>query len=117
MMAAIALRAARGKWPAACGQGNGIAILPLRVANYRTVDSEAVARAIDYASSGQGRVVVNLSLAPVFHDAPGSVVDSIIRNPQVLFVLAAGNRGDVSRRNARESLSNTLAKSRLYGGV
>jgi subtilisin family serine protease len=93
MMAIVALRAARIATHDDMESADLIKILPLRVADEKNVDAVAVANAIHYASSRSGHSVVNLSIGTIRRTLPGGLIAAIIREQNIVFVVAAGNRG------------------------
>ena len=85
MMALVAMKGA--------AHSDLIKLLPLRVANERSVDSAAVADAIRFSGQRKDRAVVNLSLGTDCAQVPDAVSDAITRQTGLLFVVSAGNQG------------------------
>jgi subtilisin family serine protease len=97
MVALVALEAATARHASRASDGkrptDPITVLALRVADERGVDGEAAARAVSYAGSRRGRVIVNLSMGTIRSTLPQSLVAAITAQREVLFVVAAGNQG------------------------
>jgi subtilisin family serine protease len=92
MVALVALNAADNAI-APYARKTTVRIMPLRVANDRLVDARAVADAVSYAGRGRGRFIVNLSLGTILSSIPKVLDAAIRREPNVLFIVAAGNQG------------------------
>jgi len=92
-MAIVALRAAESGGGGAGAVTDLIRVLPLRVATGGIVNTAAVVRALYYAGSRKGRLVVNLSMATFHGIIPDRLVSALAAQPDVLFVMSAGNQG------------------------
>ena len=92
-MAIVALRAVNGLGVSGRALTDLIRVLPLRVATGGIVNTTAVIRAIRYAGNREEHVVVNLSMGTFRSNFPTALVGELAAQPNVLFVVSAGNQG------------------------
>ena len=100
-MAIVALRAADSVGDGVTEERELTRVLPLRVATGGVVNTTAVVRALYYAGSRKGRLVVNLSMGTFHSIIPAGLLSALAAQPDVLFVVSAGNQGrDVEKLRA-----------------